>query len=155
MKGRTTLGVAAGAVVLAAMAALPALQMTAPDARDDAAWIEVDDPPAETLALPPVQERITAPDPGVRRPPAPPLRTSGIRDGLDASLTVVPAAPPAADEPVPLALAEAGIGAEIARVVPALEIPALAVVLPPVPGAPGADGPAPDACCGSWRGSAC
>lgn len=134
-------------VVVVAMATSPAPGTTAADARDVAAWIEVDDPPVEILALPAVQEEITVPDPDVRRPPAPSPGTTGVRVGLPAWLTRVPAAPPAVDEPVTPALA--GLGSGPGSV---LVVPALAAVRPP---APAADRRVPDACCRSWQGPAC
>lgn len=151
MKGRATLGVTAAAVLLAAMAFFPALDRTAPDVRDDGAWIEVDDPAAATLALPTVQEALDAPDLVMRLPPAPALRDPGPRGGVETALTAVPEAPEAPVEPAPPALARAGIGPAIA-----FELPALAAVQLPVPAAPAAeDGPAPNACCPTRHAVAC
>ena len=150
MNGRTTLGVAAGALTLAALAAIPALDMTAPAPRDRAEWIEVADPPAAMLALPtPADDGIVAPVLEERLAPAPAPPAEPVRDPLASALTTVPSAPPLPSEPAAPILADAGTAPS------GFELPALESVAPPFPIRPDTSGRTGEACCPSWRTVAC
>ena len=149
MNGRTTLGVAAGALAVAALAAIPALDMTAPAPRDRAEWIEVAEPPAAMLALPaPGGEGIVPPMLEERLAPAPVRPAEPARGPLASALTTVPPAPPLPGEPDAPALADAGTPS-------GFELPALESVVPPFPVLRDTRGRAGEACCPSWRTVTC
>lgn len=141
MNGRTTLGVAAGVLALSALAAIPALDMTAPAPRDRAEWIEVAEPPAAMLALPTHGgEAILPPVLEERMAPAPVPPAEPARGPLASALTTVPPAPPLPGEPDAPALADAGTAPS------GFELPALESVVPPFPVLPDTRGRTGEAC---------
>ena len=130
MIGRTTLGLAAGALILTAAVAIPVLELASPAPRDASpAAIEVDEPTAAELALPETSDDgivVGALEP---RPwPVPRYRPAARRGVLEAALTVVPPAPAALVEPSAPETTRA-TAADVRLTVPELEVVEL-----PVPG---------------------
>lgn len=102
MTGRTTLGAAAGALLLTAFLAIPALVPDRQATRDDrAAWIEIPGPTAGELAPAQPGDGLAAEPLEPRLPPVPRYDPGTGRSGLAAALTHVPSAPPPLAEPRP------------------------------------------------------